>query len=120
MSFAYLGALLFSIVGLGLFDWRFKMAFFKDFRASLVAIVLGVVLFLGWDLLGIALGVFFRGENSLMTGVLLAPELPLEELFFLILLCYTSLMLFIALRRLLLRIGAAPTAKASTKASANA
>ena len=53
--------------------------------------VVGVVFFLVWDLGGISLGVFFRGEGEWMTGVLLAPELPLEEVFFLVLLSYNTL-----------------------------
>ena len=44
-----------------------------------------------WDLAGIGLGIFFRGEPGLLTGVQLAPELPLEELFFLALLCYLTM-----------------------------
>jgi hypothetical protein len=50
-----------------------------------------VLFFLAWDLAGIGLGIFFRGETSFMTGVQLAPELPIEELFFLVLLCYLSM-----------------------------
>jgi hypothetical protein len=30
-----------------------------------------------------------------MTGILLGPELPLEELFFLILLCYSTLIAYL-------------------------
>ena len=56
---------------------------------SVVAVA--VAFFLAWDLGGISLGVFFRGEGEWMTGVLLAPELPLEEVFFLVLLSYNTL-----------------------------
>ena len=38
-----------------------------------------------------ALGVFFRGNAGLLTGLQFAPELPLEELFFLALLCYLTM-----------------------------
>ena len=39
----------------------------------------GSSFFLAWDLAGIALGIFFRAENPVSTGIVLAPELPLEE-----------------------------------------
>jgi hypothetical protein len=38
---------------------------------------------------------------------LLAPELPLEEPFFLVLLCYTTLILFLSIRRGLAKRSAA-------------
>jgi hypothetical protein len=44
---------------------------------------------------GIAEGVFFRGSGPWMTGILLGPELPLEELFFVILLCYSTLVAYL-------------------------
>ena len=61
---------------------------------------IGLVFFLVWDLSGIGLGIFFRGETSFMTGLVIAPELPVEELFFLALLCYLTMNLFGALGRL--------------------
>ena len=51
-------------------------------------------MFLVWDLLGIGLGVFFRGQTRYMTGLQLAPELPVEELGFLALLCYLTMVVF--------------------------
>ena len=51
----------------------------------------GVLFFLIWDLAGITLGIFFRGNPGLLTGIQLSPELPLEELFFLTLLCYLTM-----------------------------
>jgi lycopene cyclase domain-containing protein len=59
-------------------------------RAAIVMIA-GVVFFLVWDLAGIEAGVFFRGNPDLLTGIQFAPELPLEELFFLALLCYVTM-----------------------------
>lgn len=99
MSFAYLAALLVSIVGLGLLDWRYRIAVFAQRRRALLTIGIGVLVFLAWDLMGVGLGIFFRGDAQYMTGVLLAPEVPLEELFFLILLNYQTLLLWLALDR---------------------
>ena len=53
---------------------------------------IGVVGFLLWDGIGLVLGIFARGDSPHMTGLLLAPELPVEEAFFLALLCYTALL----------------------------
>ena len=91
MSLIYLGALLFSLGGSALLDWRFRLTFWRDARKATWTMILGIAFFIVWDLSGIALGIFFRGVTDLMTGILLAPELPLEEVFFLALLCYTTL-----------------------------
>jgi len=101
VQYAYLLGLLFSIVGLGLFDWKFKLGFSTNKKAAALATLLPLIYFLLWDGAGIALGIFFRGETSHLTGILVAPELPLEELFFLFLLNYTTLTIFIAVKRVL-------------------
>jgi lycopene cyclase domain-containing protein len=95
----YLLALTVSLFGLFLLDRRFKLVFFRDWLAGTIAIGAGVAFFLIWDLFGIANGIFFRGEAAGLTGLMLAPELPLEEVFFLVLLCYTTLEVFLALGR---------------------
>lgn len=101
MQYAYLLGLLFSIIGLGLFDWKFKLGFSTNKKAAALATLLPLIYFLLWDGAGIALGIFFRGETSHLTGIVIAPELPVEELFFLFLLNYTTLTVFIAIKRLL-------------------
>ena len=94
MGILYLAALLISLAGMVVLDRRFRLFFFDRPRRAAVVLVVGVAFFLVWDLLGIGLGIFFRGETSFMTGILLAPELPLEELFFLTLLCYLTMNVF--------------------------
>ena len=96
MSFLYLVVLLTSLVGIGLLDFRHKLAFFggAPFRSTVILTV-SVVFFLVWDVVGIATGVFFRGSGPWMTGVLLGPELPLEELFFLMVLTYSTLVSYL-------------------------
>jgi lycopene cyclase domain-containing protein len=93
-QFAYLAALVVSLAGLGLLDWRYRVAIFADARRALLTLAVGIAFFLLWDAVGIGLGIFFRGDGPYMTGVLLAPELPLEELFFLTLLVYQTLLLW--------------------------
>ena len=66
--------------------------FWADPRRAAVCVGVGVVLFLLWDVAGLALGIFARGESPHMTGLLLAPDLPIEEVFFLTLLCYNALL----------------------------
>lgn len=88
MGILYLCALLISLTGMTVLDRRFGLFFWKDARRALVVLIVGVLFFLAWDLCGIGLGIFFRGETSFMTGLLVAPELPVEEPFFLALLCY--------------------------------
>jgi len=100
VQIAYLAGLIFSIIGLGLFDWRFKLGFSTNKKAAALATLLPLIFFLIWDGAGIALGIFFRGETSHLTGILVAPELPIEELFFLFLLNYTTLTIFITVKRI--------------------
>jgi lycopene cyclase domain-containing protein len=94
MPFLYLLALLVALTGMILLDRRFRLFFWRDARRALIVMVIGLVFFLGWDLAGIGLGIFFRGETSFMTGVQLAPELPAEEPLFLALLCYLAMNLY--------------------------
>lgn len=99
MSFLYLAALLVSIAGLATLDFKFKLAIAKS-RRYLCLILIPLVFFLAWDLAGISAGIFFRGNASHLTGILLSTELPLEEIFFLILLSYSALLLLKAFTRL--------------------
>ena len=65
-----------------------------------MVIAVGLVIFIVWDLLGIGLGIFFEGDSRYTSGISLAPELPLEEIFFLALLCYVTLLIWRAALRL--------------------
>ena len=91
MGILYLLALCVSLGCMALLDWRFSLFFWRDRLRASIVLVAGVLFFLVWDLAGIGLDIFYRGETEIMTGVLLAPELPLEEVFFLALLCYLSM-----------------------------
>lgn len=91
MGIIYLSALLLSLGCMMLLDWRYRLFFWRDAPRAGIVLVVGVLFFLIWDLFGIGLDIFYRGETEIMTGILLAPELPLEEVFFLTLLCYLSM-----------------------------
>ena len=103
MSFLYLAALLVSLTGMAVLDRRYRLFFAKDARRASIVLAVGILFFLAWDVAGIGLGIFFRGGSPLLTGVVLAPELPLEEVFFLALLCYVTMNAFSAARILLER-----------------
>ena len=91
MSFIYLGALLVSLAGMVVLDLRFRLFFAVAPVRAAIVLAAGIAFFLAWDVAGIEAGIFFRGNPGLLTGVLLGPELPLEEVFFLALLCYLTM-----------------------------
>ena len=93
-QYAYLAGLLVSLAGLTALDARYRIAVFDRPRAALSTLALAVLFFLLWDVAGVALGIFFIGDSPYLSGVVLAPEVPLEELFFLVLLTYQTLLLW--------------------------
>jgi lycopene cyclase domain-containing protein len=99
VSFVYLAALLVALAGMVVLDRRFTLFAWRDARRAAVVLIVGLTFFLVWDLQGIGLGIFFRGETTFMTGWQWAPELPFEEPFFLLLLCYLTMNLYGALTR---------------------
>lgn len=93
MTLLYLLALLVSLGAMVLLDRRFRLVFWRDARRAGITLGVGLAFFLAWDAAGIALGIFARGGSRYMTGIEVAPELPLEEIFFLVFLCYLTLVL---------------------------
>jgi len=91
MTLLYLGGLLFGIAGMVVLDVRLRLFFRRAPQRAATVMVLGIAFFLFWDVLGIRLDVFFPGRSAIVTGVMLAPGLPLEEVFFLVLLCYSAM-----------------------------
>jgi lycopene cyclase domain-containing protein len=94
MPFLYLLALLIALAGMVVLDRRYRLFFWMDARRATIVLAVGLIFFLGWDLAGIGLGIFFRGETAFMTGLQLAPELPIEEPLFLLLLGYLAMNLY--------------------------
>jgi lycopene cyclase domain-containing protein len=105
-TWGYLAILVVSLAGLGLTDWRHRLAFRVNPKAAGITVAVGVAFFLLWDFAGIALGIFFRGDAPHLTGIMLAPELPLEELFFLTLLCYSTLIGYAIIERMVRKYSA--------------
>ncbi|MDN4615660.1 lycopene cyclase domain-containing protein [Leifsonia sp. F6_8S_P_1B] len=104
MSLAYLACVLVALAAMVLLDRRFRLVFWRDARRASITLAVGLAFFLAWDAAGIALGVFARGESPAMTGIEVAPELPLEEVFFLVFLCYLTLVLIFGARLVLDRV----------------
>ena len=94
MSFLYLAALLVALAGMVVLDRGFRLFFWQSAWRAAIVLAVGLAFFLVWDLQGIRLGIFFRGETSFMTGWQWAPQLPFEEPFFLLLLCYLAMNLY--------------------------
>ena len=108
MSLLYLLSILGSGLCMGLVDRRWRLFLFDRPRRALLLLTVGLAYFLLWDVVAIGLGIYHRGESEAMTGIEVAPELPLEELFFIVFLCYIT-MVFHGLFRMLLRRSGRPS-----------
>lgn len=93
-NFYYLTALITSICCLMLTDSRYKLAFWFDVKRTAATIAITMFFFVLWDLLGIRYGVFFKGDSNYVLPIEVVPEFPIEELFFLFLLSYLTLLLY--------------------------
>ena len=98
----YLAALLLVSGCFLLIDARWRLVLFSGApRRAAAVLAVGVAFFLAWDLVGIAADVFRHGANEVSVGVFLAPELPVEEVVFLWLLCHQTLVYVEAAPRVL-------------------
>lgn len=99
----YLIAILVSAAGIATIDARFKLAAWAAPGRTVATVAIGVGFFLAFDAVGIVTGVFLKGDSAVFTGIDVAPELPLEELFFLTFLCYLTIVIWAGALRLLAR-----------------
>lgn len=95
----YLIAILGSALGVLLLDLRWRLVGPRAPWRSVVAVGVGTAFFLAWDAVGIATGVFVKGDSPLLVGIDLAPHLPVEEPVFLAFLCYLGLVAAAAAER---------------------
>lgn len=91
IGLAYLVVQLVSFTGIAVIDHRWRLAWFRAPAATGLAVTAAVALLLTWDALGVRSGVFFRGQTDFMSGLLVAPEIPVEEVVFLAFLSYLAL-----------------------------
>lgn len=104
MGFVYLGLLLATLGCMLLIDRRFRLFFWRDAVTATVVTLVGLAFFLVWDIAGIMGGIFFRGEAAVATGIVLAPELPIEEPVFLLFLVVCTMVVYTGAVRLLSRL----------------
>lgn len=100
-SFWYLGSLLIGIVCMLLIDHRFRLFFWRDAAAAGLVTLAGTLFLLLWDAAGIASGIFLRGAGQIASGIVLAPELPLEEPVFLVFLVLCTMVLYTGAAKML-------------------
>ena len=98
-QYYYLFSLIFSISGMLIVDRKYKLFFWHSKVAAFKTIIAVISIFIIWDIIGILLGIFFHGGSIYTLPIRLLPEFPIEEIFFLLLLNYTCLILYLLLGR---------------------
>lgn len=101
LALSYLAALLAGIGCMLLIDHRFRLFFWRSPAAATLVTLAGTGFLLLWDAAGIASGIFLRGDPAHASGIVLAPELPLEEPVFLMFLVLCTMVLYTGAERLL-------------------
>ncbi|EYT65354.1 lycopene cyclase [Dietzia sp. UCD-THP] len=113
IGLAYLLVQVVSFTGILVIDHRWKLAAFRAPAAAALAVTASVALLLTWDVLGVRSGVFFRGQTDFMTGLLVAPEIPVEEVVFLAFLSHLALVCAAGVSRAVEHAAASRTARSS-------
>ena len=93
MSLVYLAALLVSFAGVAVIDLRHRLFFAQGARRALVTVAVGFVVLLVVDIVAILCGLFLIGSSPYMTGITIAPHMPIEEPLFLLFLSYLTMVL---------------------------
>jgi lycopene cyclase domain-containing protein len=94
----YLAALLFSLCGLVILDRRLQLVWWNNKKATRIVFLYVLVFFVLWDIAGIVLDIFFVGDTRFLVG-LTFKDFPVEELFFLTLLLYSTLISYTLVKR---------------------
>jgi lycopene cyclase domain-containing protein len=94
MEFIYLGVVGFSLTGLALADFRYKLVLFWRPRQMALVLTVAVGFFLLWDITGIVLDVFSTNPAWVSGWYVITPNLPVEEFGFLTLLNYQIMLLW--------------------------
>jgi lycopene cyclase domain-containing protein len=101
VNLLYLAALAGALGSMALLDRRYRLFFWRSPVRAASVLGIGLAFFVAWDAFGIAFGIFARGETDFMSGIVIAPEFPLEELFFLTFLGYLTMVILMGARRIL-------------------
>ena len=95
--FAYLGVLVFVLVGTAWLEVLLRTRVYRRWRRLLLTLLPVVALFVAWDIYAIASGHWdFDPERT--TGVILPGSLPLDELLFFIVIPIAALLTLEAVR----------------------
>ncbi|MCA9327501.1 lycopene cyclase domain-containing protein [Candidatus Saccharibacteria bacterium] len=94
MQWLYLLALILAITGVAALDRRYHLAFWYDRNRTIKTLAISTIVFILWDMLAIRQGIFIHGNSQYSLPFTLFPEFPVEEIFFLLLLCYSALSLY--------------------------
>lgn len=94
IGFLYLAVILCGLAGMSIIDWKYKLAFFYDYKRTFITLASTVLLFVCWDIIAIEIGIFINGTSRYVTGITLGQQFPIEEIFFLTLLCYMPLIIY--------------------------
>lgn len=97
MSLVYLGVLIGILIGSSWLEIVVRTRVLRRWRRLLLALLPGVILFIGWDLYAIAAGHWtFDPERT--SGVILPGDLPLEEALFFLIVPYAGILTLEAVR----------------------
>lgn len=91
--------LIIGISGLLLADRHYKLALFGNTLSCLKTITATVMLLFIFDIIGVINGVFFTNYKYVVGIYIFTPNLPIEEILFLMLLSYFSLIVYLVLNR---------------------
>jgi lycopene cyclase domain-containing protein len=93
MRWLYLACLLVSLAGMVAIDRRWRLFLFAAPRRAAATLACGVVFFLLADVAAILLGFYGRGQSPALSGIEIAPHLPIEEVVFVTFLCHLTMVL---------------------------
>jgi lycopene cyclase domain-containing protein len=93
IAWTYLGTLVVALGCIALVDRRWRLVLWADPRRGVAVLAAGVLVFLVWDLVAVHHHFYRRGETEVMTGAQIAPGVPVEEVFFVLFLCYVTVVL---------------------------
>lgn len=81
------------MIGMSIIDYKYKLAYFYNRNITFKIILINVGFFIIWDIVGILLNIFYIGQTNYLLNLNIG-EFPIEELFFLTLLSYNTLIVF--------------------------
>jgi lycopene cyclase domain-containing protein len=93
-NFLYLLILIFSLLGLFYVDYKYSLAWFWDRRKTAIILLLNLAFFLIWDIVNIGAGIIATNQDWVSGLHIITSNLPIEELLFLTLLGYQTLLLW--------------------------